>query len=103
MESIVITTSNTVNTGVEKITPEQRCCNDAFLTIVLWIALAGFPLDVCSESKLNKILMLLKHKVELFLCDRISTSSFPQLFLFFPYHVLMVASDLTGSFLEMCD
>lgn len=54
MESIVITTSNTVNTGVEKITPEQRCRHDAFLTMALWIVLAGFPIHVCLEGKFEQ-------------------------------------------------
>lgn len=54
MASTVITTSNTANTGVEKITPEQRCCSYAVLAIALWIALAGFPLDVCLEGKVTQ-------------------------------------------------
>lgn len=54
MASTVITTSNTANTGVEKITAEQKCCTEAILAIALWIVLAGFPLDVCLEGKFTQ-------------------------------------------------
>lgn len=52
----------------------QSCLSDhCFMSHVCWI-----PPHMCVwKVSLNKMLILLKHKVELFLCDRISTSSPP--------------------------
>lgn len=80
VESTVFTTSNTANTGVGKYNSrakmlQSRLFDHCFMGCVSWIS----PHMCVWKVSLNKMLMLLKHKVELFLCDRISTSSPPRL------------------------